>query len=63
MSDGVEACLRVSEYANPFIVFLYVECDLDGDKFCSHNDVCFAMAQGVYIVGGGRGRGFLIIKG
>ncbi len=55
MFYGLEACLGVHEDANPFIVFIFVECDLDGDQFCSHNGVCFVMARGVYISGGVRG--------
>ncbi len=55
MLYGAEACLGVGDYANLFIVFIFVECDLDGDQFFSHNDVRYVMARGVYIGGGGRG--------
>ncbi len=55
MLYGVEACSGVGEYAITFIVFISVEYDLDGDKLCSQNGVCFVMDRGVYIGGGGRG--------
>ena len=47
--------MSVSEYVNPLIVLIFVECDLDDDQLCSHNGVCFVIARGVYIGGGGRG--------
>ncbi len=54
--DGVEASLKFCEDANLWVIFVCVQCDLNGCKFCFHDCVNFVLARCIYVGGGVGGR-------
>ena len=47
--DSVEARLRVSKNAYLVVIFIFVQGEMYGGQFGSHDGVCFVLARGVNI--------------
>jgi hypothetical protein len=50
--DGVEATFSVCEDANPWVIFVCIQCHLDCCEFCSHDCVGFVLSGCIYVGGG-----------